>query len=481
MRKAPFIGRKRELADLRWRQDLVERDGEGVAVAIRGRRQAGKSRLVEQYCVEAGLPRLYFQASRGVATAEALELFMAALRASDLPGVDALPNAAPRTWLEAFELLALALPQDRVSVVVIDEIPWLFQQDPRLEGYLQTAWDRLLKSRPVLLLLVGSDLHMMEAFVGYDRPFYGRAHPMVVKPLHPADTAKLTGLEGADALDAHLITGGFPGLCRTWDEGSNALEYFAAQCRRVASPLFTIGEQMLDSEFPQPDQTRRVFSAIGSGERTFGNIAAHAGRGPDEPIKSGSLGPILNRLHDKHAITFDQPLATRPGNGGKLYRVADSYLRLYLGMLAAAHEEVKRDRHEQALQMIKRRWESWRGRAIEPVVREALARASTSDEFPWPESVEVGGWWPRSVDLEVDLVGADRRPVARKVFYTGSIKWLGTPFDGHDLHSLRKSAGAVPGASEDECGTVVVSRSGVADGVAADLVWGPENILAAWE
>ncbi|WP_322633342.1 AAA family ATPase [Glycomyces albidus] len=481
MRKASFVGRKREMADLRWRQELVERDGEGAAVAIRGRRQAGKSRLVEQYCVEAALPRLYFQASRGVGTAESLELFMAALRASDLPGAAALPSAGPRTWLEAFELLALAVPEDRVSVVVIDEIPWLFQQDSRLEGYLQTAWDRLLKRKPVLLLLVGSDIHMMEAFIGYDRPFYGRADPMVVKPLNPADTAELTGLGGVDALDAYLITGGFPALCRTWGDGSNALDFFAEQCRRATSPLFTIGEQMLDSEFPQPDQTRKVFSAIGSGERTFGNIAAHAGRGPHEPIKSGSLGPILNRLHDKHAIAFDQPLATRPGNGGKLYRVADSYLRLYLAMLAGAHEEVKRDRHAHALQMIKRRWESWRGRAIEPVVREALARASASDEFPWPEAVEVGGWWPRSFDPEVDLVGADRGPVARKIFYTGSIKWLGTPFDRHDLNSLRKSARSVPGASEDESGTVVVSRSGVADGVVADLVWGPEDVLAAWE
>ena len=71
--------------------------------------------------------------------------------------------------------------------------------------------------------------------------------------------------------------------------------------------------------------------------------------------------------------------------------------------------------------------------------------------------------------------------MARKVFYTGSIKWLGTPFDRHDLNSLRKSAAAVPGASENAGGMVVVSRSGVADGVAADVVWGPDDILAAWE
>jgi len=40
-------------------------------------------------------------------------------------------------------------------IVVLDELPWLAEQDEIFDGALQTAWDRLLSRRPVLLLLLG--------------------------------------------------------------------------------------------------------------------------------------------------------------------------------------------------------------------------------------------------------------------------------------------------------------------------------------
>ncbi len=52
-----------------------------------------------------------------------------------------------------------------------------------------------------------------------------------------------------------------------------------------------------------------------------------------------------------------------------------------------------------------------------------------------PEGTEVmGGYWTRSNDPEIDLVGVDRSPIAKKVTMTGSIKWLeNKPFDARDL------------------------------------------------
>jgi uncharacterized protein len=63
-----------------------------------------------------------------------------------------------------------ALDDDQPSIVVIDEIPWLTQQDPAAEGALQTVWDRYFSRKPVLLILVGSDLAMMEHLSSYGRP-----------------------------------------------------------------------------------------------------------------------------------------------------------------------------------------------------------------------------------------------------------------------------------------------------------------------
>jgi hypothetical protein len=86
-----------------------------------------------------------------------------------------------------------------------------------------------------------------------------------------------------------------------------------------------------------------------------------------------------------------------------------------------------------------------------------------------------------TVDPEVDLVGADRRPVARQVLFAGSIKWLGTPFDHHDLAELTRAAGKVPGFAPGSSGLVVVSHAGfTAEPHRVDVVWGPADIVTAW-
>ena len=57
-----FVGRNVELSLLRKRLDQVSRTGAGIAVAVRGRRQVGKSRLFQEFCDRAGLPYLFFTA-----------------------------------------------------------------------------------------------------------------------------------------------------------------------------------------------------------------------------------------------------------------------------------------------------------------------------------------------------------------------------------------------------------------------------------
>lgn len=118
-------------------------------------------------------------------------------------------------WPDAFRVLDAALPETP-SIVVLDELPWLAEQDEIFDGALQTAWDRLWSRSPVFLVLLGSDLHMMERLTAYDRPFYGRADNLVLGSLNPAETGRALGLDGVHAIDAHLITGGLPGIIRSW-------------------------------------------------------------------------------------------------------------------------------------------------------------------------------------------------------------------------------------------------------------------------
>lgn len=478
---AGFVGRRRELALLRKRLDRVADSRRALSVAIRGRRQVGKSRLVQEFCDTADVPYLYYAATKGMSQVEAMSSFLDELRRS---GLRAEPDAVPENvegWLDALRALSASLPE-QPSIVVIDELPWLAEQDPSFDGALQTAWDRLISSHPVLLLVLGSDLHMMERLTAYDKPMFGRADNLVLEPLNPAETAEVLGLEPADAIDAQLITGGLPGILRSWPRALSPLEFVEQECADPAAPLFSVPEYSLLAEFPRPDQARRVFEAIGSGDRTFARIAESAG-GRGGGLASGSLSPVLAQLaEEKRLIAVDTPLSTRPGKPS-LYRVADSNLRLYLGVLREAHELIRRGRDRQAYEVFARRWTTWRGRAVEPLVREALELAALSDALPWSDVRAVGGWWNRRFDPEVDLVGADRSPVASHVHFAGSIKWLNTRFDRHDLVDLVRQADQVPGLDRDRSGLVIVSLSGLDESVAADsvdLVWRASDVIDAW-
>jgi hypothetical protein len=113
--------------------------------------------------------------------------------------------------------------------------------------------------------------------------------------------------------------------------------------------------------------------------------------------------------------------------------------------------------------------------AIEPVVREALRRIS--DQLPGQPQA-IGGYWTRTNDPKVDLIGADREPVAKQIAFVGSIKWRDNqPFDERDLADLVTHRSQVPGAAESTP-LVAVTRSGTR--VTTPLVLGPENLLSAW-
>ena len=86
-------------------------------------------------------------------------------------------------------------------------------------------------------------------------------------------------------------------------------------------------------------------------------------------------------------------------------------------------------------------------------------------------------------DPKIDLVGADRAPVAAQVYFAGAVKWLNRPFDGRDLADLQQGAMSIPGYSYGGTALIAVSAVGVAAGVAEQLAlcWGPQEVVAAYE
>lgn len=467
-----FIGRQRELKTLAAALDGVRAQlgtaRAGRCLILRGRRRIGKSALVEEFVDRSQVPNVFHTAEIGFGT-EPLTEFTDAVRSSSLPNADIFVDAVPGNWTAAFRQLAGILPEDQPSVVVFDELPYLMDSAGAFESVLQRAWDRELCRKPVLLILIGSDIAMMQALTSYGRPFHQRGTDMRLGPLNPADVAAMTGLDPAAAFDATLITGGLPIITARWESGEDVETFLSRELADPVSPLIVSAQLSLAAEFPDQTQARQVLAAIGSGERTFTNIGKAAGG-----IAHSTLSRAIGLLTEKGIVAAELPIGLTPSKERR-YRITDPYLRFWLTFLGPHLTELDRMRSDLTLERIHRGWTSWRGRAVEPLVRESLARLLPAQGIPAVPA--IGGYWTRRNDVEIDIVGADREPVAHQLAFLGSVKWLeNSPFDNHDLLELQRHRHRV---TDEPIPLITVSRSGATTNH-LDAVFTPTDLLQAW-
>ncbi len=469
MDRAGFSGRHEQIALLEVDLAEVRSSGRGRFVLVRGRRQVGKSRLVEEFIDRSGAPAVFFTATKGREGSSELNEFTQLVRHPSIDADQELADTTFGSWDSALSALARTVKEP--TVVVVDELPYLFAGFPDVEGAFQKAWDRSLKNSPVLLIVIGSDLAMMEALTEYGRPLYGRpTREIDLRPLSPHDVASLTGLSPVDGFDAFVVTGGFPNLVNRWRQGQTLKQFLASQLATSTEVLSIVGERMMSAEFPIDSQARLVLTAIGSGAPTFTTIGAHTG------LAAASLDRALKLLNAKRAIAIEQPTSGRPSGRETRYRIADTYLAFWTRFIEPALPLLDRGRSQQVLNDIVGQWPDYRGRAIEPIVRESLARLLPIDGV---DAHTVASYWTRDGRTEVDLVGVEGNGSRRRVSFIGSIKWRQRrPFSGTDASALAAQLPLVPGV-DDRTKLLAVSSSGF-DVRDVPITLGPAELLQAW-
>ena len=467
-----FVGREPELARLERALDGVRRTGGGSLLSIRGRRRVGKSRLVEEFIQRSGCPAVFYTAVQGPGPRE-LGRFLETIAGSDAPaGAEVRAGATANSWEAALALAVRGATAAAPVVLVIDEFPYLAAKAPTIEAELQLLWDRTFQREAVLVVLVGSDRATMEALTEQGRPLYDRARELVVKPFAPSTVGALLDLPPAEALDAYAVIGGFPVLALEWGRGRSREEYLADAAHR--SQLIPGHQRREDARGGASRGGAGTGGAVGGRRRrarpqgdphahgTAAELAGPRDRRADRQGRRGSPDALLRQALAKN----------------RRYVVADPYLRFWLRFVAGAIDTIDRGRGELILADVRRDWSTFRGRAIEPIVRDGLEQLLPDERFG--AARYVGGWWNRNNSIEVDLVGAERRPVAERVDFVGSVKWRdGQPFDRHDGAVLAGKRLSIPGA-DTHTKLLGVSRQGFTPDRGLDIEIGPEELIAAF-
>lgn len=466
----PFIGRQSYLRQLGEQLEEVQATGEGRLVLVRGRRRIGKSRLVQEFIGARDAPYVYFQARRRPPE-QALRDFAGAVAESSLPAAGLVGDGLTfDSWHAALRLIASQATRAAPAVVVIDEIPYLLEHDPDFDTDLQDIWDNHLQRASVLLVVVGSDLSIMEGLTGYRRALYGRpTKELELPPLSPREAGALLGMGSVDGLDAYLVVGGFPLLASSWKRGTSRRAFLKHQLSESSTSLVGNAIRILDAELPRDAQARKVLEAIGQGEMTFANL----GRAT-EIVHDYALNDALKLLQEKRVIVARRPL---PFKKNTRYQIVDPYLRFWLRFIGPYIDEIDRGRSDLLLRRIETSWTTFRGLAVEHLIREAVERMLPDPAFG--DAGYVGGYWTRSNSVEVDLVGASDPERPPRIAFIGSIKWReDRRFGRRDTGALIARRKDVP-RTDDQTKLVGVSRSGF-DRSSLDVELGPEEIVGAW-
>ena len=140
-----FVDRDVELDQL---TDCYESDA-AEFVVINGRRRLGKSELVRQSIAHRD-DAIYYQAVESTAQNQREQFVDTAT--AEFPSI----QNVRRDWEVLLEALA-----DEDAIVVIDEFPFLIEEDDSLPSRIQRVWDMHLQDTEMTLVLVGSAISVM--------------------------------------------------------------------------------------------------------------------------------------------------------------------------------------------------------------------------------------------------------------------------------------------------------------------------------
>jgi len=427
-----FVDRTLELDQL---TDCYESE-DADFVVIYGRRRLGKSELVRQSIADRD-DAVYYQAVESTAPNQ-LEQFVDTATAQ----FPSLGNVR-RDW----EILLETLGEED-AVVVIDEFPFLIEEDESLPSRIQRVWDMELQETGMTLVLVGSSISVMEDKVlSGSAPLYGRRTATIdLKPLSIADARQFfPEYDPETAITAWAIYGGTPYYLQTIDShqplGTNVQQAILSE----RGLLYSEPEFLLRTELRQPNTYFSILRALAHGRRTPNEIAGMAG------VDSGSLSTYLQKLRrlrlvERHIPVTESPRASKRGR----YRIAAPLFRFWFRFVYGKQDQLRMLGDDAYDEIVAPELADY----VSPLFERLCQRALW--DLVDRRFRDVGQWWFKEHELDVlgltdeGLVAGEckftSRPVSEGVLAdlertTSEVRWSEEPTDGQTLYVLFSRSG----------------------------------------
>lgn len=379
-----FVDRRPDLAFLeeRWADDGLE------MVVVTGRRRVGKTTLLKAFMQ--GKPHVYHLVNQ---EEDALQLrrFRDAL-VEELGGVR--PDV--EDWHDLFAYLEDRLEDRDRFLIILDEFPYLVEEDEGVPSYFQALLDEYLAGTQAFVCLCGSSVGMMEDEVLSSKsPLYGRRTGRIdLRPFKIQQARALfPELSVERLIQLYAVFGGTPHYLRFVEPDAPLADEIQTRILDPRGPLHDEPELLLRQKFRRPHRYISIVQAIAAGQTTPKAIADHTGISQQSvPKYLGELERV--RLVERRTPVTEQGKRSRRG----VYQLSDPFFRFWFRFAQPHLSQAEEDPHALTHQRILPELPAHVGRIFESVCRQVV-----------PDLVErpgrVGSWWYR--DHKIDIIGLD--------------------------------------------------------------------------
>lgn len=428
-----FIDRENELQTL---NREYTRAGSSFVV-LYGRRRVGKTALVSEFIKDK--PALFFLASE---ESESQNRIAFQQKVADFTGNVLLKNAAVSDWEILFRSIdPQSFPQK--PVIVIDEFQYLGKSNPAFPSILQRIWDQYLSTQPVMLILCGSLISMMESqTLSYQSPLYGRRTAQLrLKQIPFAYYHEFfPGKSLHQLVELYSVTGGVPKYIELFSADADLYQSIAHSVLDRSSFLYEEPYFLLRQEVEEIGSYFSIIRAIAAGNTKLSAIAAVLG------MKATGLSKYLKSLIDLDILEREVPVTEENPERSKkgLYKIKDHFLRFWFLFIYPNRSYIESGHPEIVLQEIRKSLTDRQTAFVyEDICREAMWQFSAQDLWPFHFS-KVGRYWDKT--QEIDVVALD--PQGNNIVF-GECKYWKNPVGINIFKQLEEKANQVPWRQEE--------------------------------
>ncbi len=428
-----FVDREAEMETL---QSEYQRRGSALVV-LYGRRRVGKTTLISQFIRDK--KALFFLASE---ESEVQNRLAFKDKAAEFINSDLLRNADVKSWDVIFRAI-IETPFESKPVIVIDEFQYIGKSNPAFPSVFQRIWEENLKHCPVMVILCGSLISMMESqTLAYHSPLYGRHTAQIrltqIPFRHYAEF--FPHKNRRERIEMYAITGGVPKYIQLFTESKDIYTAIERNVLNRSGYLYDEPNFLLKQEVSEIGSYFSIIKAIAAGNSRLSAIASIL------EVKATGLTKYLKTLIDLDLVEREVPVTEENPETSKkgLYKIKDNYIRFWFAFVYPNRSFIESGNSRIVMSKIQKSLVSAHTAYVyEDVCRERMWDLNAEDCWPFHFS-KIGRWWDAHEEIDIAAVDPDGHNLI-----LGECKFWQEPVDIGVLRSLEAKASFVDWKKHD--------------------------------